>query len=86
MSPATFPLPALGPRLTRAALDIHQGRGFAVIRGLDPGHFSQEENVLVFLGLSSYVGALRGRQDEDGNMLSAHRPSLPLSLCRSHQS
>lgn len=70
VSSATFPLPTLGTKLLQLAEDVHRGKGFAMIRGLNPGDFSPEDNVLVFLGLSSYIGAQRGRQDEDGNMLS----------------
>jgi len=40
------------------------------VRGLNPDHFSQEDNVVIFLGISSYIGPKRGRQDEEGNMLS----------------
>ncbi|KAK4102453.1 Clavaminate synthase-like protein, partial [Parathielavia hyrcaniae] len=69
VSPTTFPLPTLGPKLQRVALDIHCGKGFSVVRGLKPDDFSPEDNVLVFLGVSSYIGSMRGRQDEEGNML-----------------
>ncbi|KXX76429.1 hypothetical protein MMYC01_200183 [Madurella mycetomatis] len=69
VSPDNFPLPTLGPKLLRVALDIHCGKGFAVVRGLKPDEYSPEDNVLIFLGISSYIGAKRGRQDEDGNML-----------------
>lgn len=74
MSASNFPLPTLGQRLLSVALDIHRGRGFAIIHGLDPKNFSPEDNVIVFLGISSYIGSKRGRQDEDGNMLSAFCP------------
>ncbi|KAJ4286401.1 hypothetical protein N0V88_008024 [Collariella sp. IMI 366227] len=67
--PNTFPLPTLGPKLRKMAVDIHSGRGFSVVRGLNPDEFSPEDNVLVFLGISSYIGATRGRQDEEGSML-----------------
>jgi hypothetical protein len=70
VSPETFPLPTLGPKLVQVAVDIHQGKGFAVVRGLSPQDFSPEENILIFLGISSYIAPKRGRQDEDGNMLS----------------
>jgi hypothetical protein len=73
VTPDTFPLPTLGPKLQQVALDIHRGRGFAVVRGLNPDEFSPEDNVLVFLGISSYIGVQRGRQDEEGNMLSKSR-------------
>lgn len=66
----SFPLPTLGLKLLKTALDIHRGKGFAIIRGLDPKDFSTEDNLIIFLGISSYIGSKRGRQDEDGNMLS----------------
>ena len=70
VAPSTFPLPTLGLKLLRLASDIHSGRGFAAVRGLRPDEFSPEDNVILFLGISSYIGAKRGRQDEEGNMLS----------------
>ena len=70
MSPSNFPLPGLSQRLRGAALNVHHGCGFTILRGLNPDDFSQEENIILFLGLSSYIGPKRGRQDEDGNMLS----------------
>lgn len=76
VSPSTFPLPTLGPRLLKLALAVHSGRGFALVRGLNPDDFSQEDNVVVFLGISSYIGPKRGRQDEEGNMLSESTLSL----------
>jgi len=69
ISPANFHLPTLGPKLLRVAKDVHYGKGFAVIRGLRPDDFSAEDNALLFLGVSSYIGAKRGRQDEEGNMM-----------------
>lgn len=70
VSAANFPLPTLAQKLLGAALDIHRGKGFAIVRGLDPKDFSAEDNLIAFLGISSYIGSKRGRQDEDGNMLS----------------
>ena len=66
---------------------MHRGRGFVVVRGLKPEDFSQEENVILFLGLSSYIGPKRGRQDEEGNMLSEclQRPSDAMSnICSTY--
>ncbi|KAK0739985.1 hypothetical protein B0T18DRAFT_331684 [Schizothecium vesticola] len=81
VSPSTFPLPTLGPRLLGLALAVHSGRGFALVRGLDPDDFSQEDNVVIFLGISSYIGPKRGRQDEEGNMLM-HIRDAQLSRAR----
>ncbi|KAK4223616.1 hypothetical protein QBC38DRAFT_44638 [Podospora fimiseda] len=68
-TPDTFPLPTLGPKLETAARDLHNGRGFVGVRGLKPSEFTPEDNVLIFLGISSYIGGRQGRQDEQGNML-----------------
>jgi hypothetical protein len=67
---ANFPLPNLGPRLRACADELHNGRGFFVLRGLDPDRYTPEDNVLMFLGLSGHVADLRGCQDKAGNMLS----------------
>ncbi|KAK0654721.1 hypothetical protein QBC41DRAFT_263088 [Cercophora samala] len=68
-STSTFPLPTLGPKLKKAAEDVHSGRGFVVVRGVQPSQFTPEDNVVIFLGISSYIAGTRGRQDENGNML-----------------
>ncbi|CAP61354.1 uncharacterized protein PODANS_3_10500 [Podospora anserina S mat+] len=73
VSTTTFPLPTLGPKLRQAAEDVHNGKGFVVVRGIrdmQPGEFSPEDKIIIFLGISSYIAGARGRQDENGNMLS----------------
>lgn len=35
--------------------DVFDGSGFAVLRGLQPQEFTQEERVLLFAGITSYV-------------------------------
>jgi len=49
--------------------DIHDGKGFGLIRGLDPASLSVEDLNLVNLGIQSYIADQRGRQDRRGNML-----------------
>jgi hypothetical protein len=66
---STFPLPTLGEKLQQLSGELHEGKGFFVLRGLDPSRYSPQENNLLFLGLSSYVAETRGRQDDIGNML-----------------
>ena len=66
----TFPLPRLGPVLEQLAADLHHGRGFFVVRGIDPSHFSLEDNALLYLGISSYVAPRRGRNNPTGQMIS----------------
>ncbi|KAG9239331.1 hypothetical protein BJ875DRAFT_365839 [Amylocarpus encephaloides] len=69
MSQQTFSLPKLGKRLKALAVELTEGAGFFRIRGLDPRRYSREMNVILYVGLSSYIGGKRGRQDELGNML-----------------
>ncbi|KAL5597824.1 hypothetical protein FOBRF1_011617 [Fusarium oxysporum] len=64
-----FPLPTLGPRLDRICRDVHQGKGFGVIRGLDPQKYSVEDLTVLYLGIQSYIANRHGRQDRKGNML-----------------
>jgi len=66
---SNFPLPGLGDRLLQLAIDLHDGKGFFVLRGLNPADYSPEDNIVIFLGISSYIAERRGKQDEAGNML-----------------
>ncbi|AEO63019.1 uncharacterized protein THITE_2141213 [Thermothielavioides terrestris NRRL 8126] len=69
VSTKTFPLPTLGARLREVAVNIHLGTGFNVIRGLNPADFSPLDNVLIYLGITSYIAEIRGCQDYDGRMI-----------------
>lgn len=69
MEPASFPLPTLGRKLKALSNDVHNGRGFCVIRGIDPASYTVEDLTLVYLGIQSYIADQRGRQDKRGNML-----------------
>ncbi|KAI8691064.1 TauD domain-containing protein [Fusarium sp. Ph1] len=64
-----FPLPTLGPRLDEIRRDVHDGKGFGVIRGLDPHKYSIEDLTVMYLGIQSYIANRHGRQDRKGNML-----------------
>ncbi|KAF4485695.1 hypothetical protein FAGAP_11453 [Fusarium agapanthi] len=64
-----FPLPTLGPKLDRIRQDVHQGKGFGVIRGLDPQKYSVEDLTVLYLGIQSHIANRHGRQDRKGNML-----------------
>jgi hypothetical protein len=57
-------------RLRAHCLELHRGRGFFLLRGLDPNDYSPEDNVILFLGISSYIAERRGKQDAQGNMFS----------------
>lgn len=63
-----FPLGTLGTKLQKAAVDLHLGRGFVAIRGLNSHECTTEENVIIFQGIASYIAATKGRQSEDGEM------------------
>ena len=69
-----FPLPTLGSRLDRIRRDVHQGKGFGVIRGLDPQKYSVEDLTVLYLGIQSYIADRHGRQDRKGNMLGNYSP------------
>jgi hypothetical protein len=69
VEPANFPLPTLGPKLRELSRDVHNGRGFCVIRGINPASYSVEDLTLAYLGVQSYIAEQRGRQDKRGNML-----------------
>jgi len=69
ISKETFPLPTLGPRLFELSKSLHSGIGFGVIRGLKPDRYSPLDNVLLYVGITSYVAEVRGCQDYDGRMI-----------------
>ncbi|KAK3115809.1 hypothetical protein LTR53_004486 [Teratosphaeriaceae sp. CCFEE 6253] len=52
---SNFPLPATHKFLQGIAREVHEGRGFAVLRGLNARRFNIEDNILLFLGLSSHT-------------------------------
>jgi hypothetical protein len=64
-----FPLPMLGEKLDHICLDIYEGKGFSLIRGLDPEDHSTVDLTMIYLGIQSYIANRCGQQDENGNML-----------------
>ncbi|EGU72953.1 hypothetical protein FOXB_16541 [Fusarium oxysporum f. sp. conglutinans Fo5176] len=64
-----FPLPTVGKSLDLIRLDVHEGKGFGLVRGINPLDYSAEDLTMMYLGVQSYIANLRGRQDEKGNML-----------------
>ncbi|KAI0152987.1 TfdA family taurine catabolism dioxygenase TauD [Xylariaceae sp. FL1272] len=63
----TFPLPTLHSELRRLSDELHSGHGFFVIRGVKVDEHSREDNVIIYLGISSHIAAQRGRQDHKFN-------------------
>ena len=58
---------------------MYDGKGFCVVRGIDPNMYAVEDLTLVYLGVQSYIADRRGRQDKRGNMLGT---SLHSSIWR----
>lgn len=60
ISPETFQLPErLAQTLRQASDEVHNGRGFVVIRGLHDEARSDEDTAIMFCGLSSHFGRIR---------------------------
>jgi hypothetical protein len=75
-----FPLPTMQERLHAYCLELHRGRGFFSIRGLDPNDYSPEDNAILFLGISSYIAERRGKQDIQGNMFCKWATAIQKTL------
>jgi len=65
----TFPLPTLQHILRILCNEVHNGKGFFVLRGLNPDQYSVEDSMVIFLGIQSYIAEQRARQDDNGNMI-----------------
>lgn len=69
-SPTTFPLPTLGPVLRTLSEELHNGRGFFVLRTIPIESYTRSDLVLLYAGISSHIAPLRGLQDANGGVLS----------------
>ena len=78
---ATFPLPNLRVRLAELGNELFEGKGFFILRGLDPQPFSIEEYTIISLGVSSYIREHRAAQNAAREMISKKPLSstLPVS-------
>jgi len=74
----TFRLPNLYTRLLALRRELFEGKGFFVIRGLRPEEFTDEENCIIALGISSYIQERTIPQKTSGMMISIFS-SLSLS-------
>lgn len=73
ISPETFPLPAeLRARLDGISATCHDGIGFVVLRGLDPEKYSEDDNALIFMGISAHVAPVRAFQDRKRTQVLCH--------------
>ena len=64
ISKDTFPLPYFGPKVKELVEEeVVDGRGFIVIRGINPDKYTRAQNIIAYTGVSAYVGkrGLQGR-------------------------
>lgn len=78
ITPATFRLPTLAPRLTRILGDIQHGRGFALLRGFDVASRPIEDSAIGYLGIGAHFGGFRS-QNAKGHLLG-HVKDLGLDI------
>ncbi|OAA82474.1 TfdA family oxidoreductase [Akanthomyces lecanii RCEF 1005] len=64
-----FPLPQLSKKLNAMRHEVYNGRGFALLRGLDVNAYSVDDSTIIYLGIQCYIGNKFGRQDKKGNMM-----------------
>ncbi|KAK6343114.1 hypothetical protein TWF718_008487 [Orbilia javanica] len=63
VSAETFPISdSLKTKMKQTVSNLYDRRGFAVVRGLDSSRYTPLERVVIFMGLSSYVGGKLGMQ------------------------
>jgi len=56
ITPDTFPLPTLGPRLAQLADELINGRGVTLVRGLERDRYSAEEASAIYFGVGVHMG------------------------------
>src|SRR5690242_9414396 len=78
ISPASFPLPSLGPVLRAVLAELLEGRGFVMLRGLPVRRYSREEQAIAYMGVGSYLGHVRS-QNARGHLLG-HVKDLGLDI------
>jgi hypothetical protein len=78
ISPATFPLPALGATLGGILAEMLEGRGFAILRGFPVERYAREEQAIAYLGIGSWLGRARS-QNAKGHLLG-HVKDLGLDI------
>jgi hypothetical protein len=78
ISPASFPLPALGPELRRLLRELLEGRGFVLLRGLPVERCTRAEQAIAYMGIGSYLGRSRS-QNAKGHLLG-HVKDLGLDI------
>jgi hypothetical protein len=78
LSPASFPLPTLGPYLRSLLHELLDGRGFVLLRGLPVEKWTREQQALAYLGIGAWLGRFRS-QNAKGHLLG-HVKDLGLDI------
>ena len=68
ITPQTFSLPTLAPKLAKLLDDVQHGRGFVMLRGFDVSKRSTAESAVAYLGIGSHFGTFRS-QNAKGHLL-----------------
>jgi hypothetical protein len=68
MSPRSFPLPLMGPRLVKLRDTLISGIGFEVLRGLPVQSYPRQLAATIFLGIGVHIGNARS-QNASGHIL-----------------
>lgn len=68
MTTADFPLPTLGPHLSRMARGLITGRGFELVRGLPVREMGELAASTAFVGIGAHLGSARS-QNAAGDLL-----------------
>ena len=63
-----FELPTAGPKLTAAAREVDQGRGFVLLRGLPVEQWGETLSAMVYWGMAHHLG-VPGPQNPQGELL-----------------
>jgi len=79
ITPTTFRLPHLGPKLDELLQQqLLHGCGFALVRGIPVDRYTVEQSAIAYLGLGSYLGSFRS-QNAKGHLLG-HVRDLGLDI------
>jgi hypothetical protein len=57
--------------------ELHDGKGFGCVRGLNLDRYSVEDQTVMQLGIQVHIANRYGRQDDKGNMMGKVACSVP---------
>lgn len=78
ITPETFPLTRLKPKLDAMLAALLHGRGFTLLRGFDVASYSMAEAASAYLGIGAHLGSFRS-QNAKGHLLG-HVKDLGLDI------